>query len=67
MVAHELAEVLEDPKAVVVVEWGDVVSDVLPEKRLTIEFARVKSGEDHRKITISYPESLSYVVAGVNV
>lgn len=65
MVAHELAEVMEDPKTIVVVEWGDVISDVLPDERITVEFARVKSGEDHRGITVTYPKSLSYVVEGV--
>lgn len=64
MVAHELAEVLDDSKAIVVVEWGDVVSDVLPEKRITVEFERVKSGEDHRSIKISSPALFKYIVEG---
>lgn len=65
MVAHELAEVLDDSKAIVVVEWGDVVSDVLPEKRITVEFERVKSGEDHRSIKISSPALFKYIVEGL--
>lgn len=67
MVALELAEVLEDPKAVVVVEWGDVVSEVLPRRRITIAFGRTKSGEDHRRLTVTYPEALNYIAHGVVV
>ncbi len=64
MVAHELAEVVENPKAIVVVEWGDVVSDVLPKNRITVQFDRVASGEENRRIKITYPTELKYI-AGV--
>jgi tRNA threonylcarbamoyladenosine biosynthesis protein TsaE len=66
MVAHELAEVMTDPKAVVVVEWGDVISDVLPEQRVTVQLSRVQSGEDYRVLHISYPKPLQYLVEGVS-
>lgn len=66
VVAMELAEVLHDPKAVVVVEWGDVVIDVLPKERVTVSFDRVSSGENHRHITVIYPDSLAYIAEGIN-
>lgn len=65
MVAHELAEVMNDPKIVTVVEWGDVVSDVLPETRVDVVFERVSSGEDDRKLKLSYSPDLSYVTEGI--
>lgn len=36
VMADELAETAADTQAVVVVEWGDIIRDVLPEDRLTI-------------------------------
>jgi len=35
----ELAESLEQPNAVVVIEWGDIVHDILPQDRVTINLS----------------------------
>jgi len=56
---QELAEVLADAQAVTVVEWADIVEDVLPNNKLTV---RIKAtGEEGREIELSYPEQLKYV------
>jgi len=56
----ELAEALADPEAVVAVEWGDIVTQVLPARRLTV---RIKAtGEERRDLSFSYPASLSYLI-----
>lgn len=60
VVAYELAEVLKDPQAIVVIEWGNVINEVLPPQRLLIEFHRVASGEDNRMLNINFPEELAY-------
>jgi len=60
IMANELAEVIGDPAYVVVVEWGDVVHDVLPDTRMTIQFDQ--AAEDGRTITIGYPENLTYLL-----
>ncbi len=60
VVAHELHDVLEDPQAIVVVEWGDVVQNVLPPDRLNIQLKA--TSENERQITIKYPESLGYLI-----
>lgn len=60
LVANELSEVLGDPKAVVVVEWADIVGDVLPTERLTIQIKN--TGETQREFTYSYPEALNYLI-----
>ena len=39
IMASELKETTQDPKAVTVIEWADIVDGVLPETRLLIEFA----------------------------
>lgn len=63
IVADELAEVVRDPQAVTVVEWGDIVHDVLPAKRLTVKLEL--TGESSRQITFSYPPELTYLVEGL--
>jgi tRNA threonylcarbamoyladenosine biosynthesis protein TsaE len=56
----ELAEVLNDPKAVVVIEWANVVANILPPTRLKIRF--VTSAETKRQLTFEYPDELGYLV-----
>lgn len=56
----ELAEVIVDPQAVVVVEWGDIVEDVLPADRLTVTIRA--SGETSREFTVTYTKRLSYLI-----
>ncbi len=55
----ELAEVVQDPQAVTVVEWGDIVADVLPEQRLSVKIKVLD--EDKRQFTFAYPENLNYL------
>jgi tRNA A37 threonylcarbamoyladenosine biosynthesis protein TsaE len=57
---HELEDIIDDPKVVLVVEWADVVKHVLPENKLTITIKR--SGEEARELEFMYPKSLSYLV-----
>ena len=56
---NELAEVLADPRAVVAVEWGDIVGDVLPAKRLTVHIKA--TAETVREFNFAYPDSLQYL------
>lgn len=56
----ELAEVLADPQAVTAVEWGSLVKNVLPDRRLVIRIRAL--GENRRELTFSYPDSLSYLM-----
>jgi tRNA threonylcarbamoyladenosine biosynthesis protein TsaE len=59
LMAQELSEVLDDPKAVVVVEWAGIVDDVLPGERVSITITA--TGEDERVFDFRAPESLSYL------
>jgi tRNA threonylcarbamoyladenosine biosynthesis protein TsaE len=56
----ELAEVLDDPQAVVAIEWADIVEDVLPAKKLTVYIKALD--EQGRQLTFNYPDNLSYLV-----
>ena len=61
--AHELQDWLDDPRVVVVVEWGDIVAHVLPAKRLTITIK--VTGEDSRQLNFEYPKDLDYLTEGL--
>jgi tRNA threonylcarbamoyladenosine biosynthesis protein TsaE len=60
LMEHELHDALEDPHAIVIVEWGAVVQHVLPGKRLTIHIN--KTADDSRKLICTYPAGLTYLV-----
>ena len=50
MIAAELAESLEDSQVSVVLEWSDIVADVLPAERLRIDI--INSSEDTRQLKL---------------
>jgi tRNA threonylcarbamoyladenosine biosynthesis protein TsaE len=63
IVGDELAEVIADPQYVTVVEWGDIVHDVLPANRLTIRLDAID--EQSRKLVFTYPVELAYLLEGL--
>ncbi len=67
MVGHELAEVMDDPHSIIVIEWGDIVSDALPAERITITMERVPGGESLRCLNVSSPPGLEYVYDGESI
>lgn len=60
IMSEELAEVINDPKAVVAIEWAGIVNDVLPADRLTINITA--TGESERVFDFTYPEVMSYIM-----
>lgn len=60
LIGEELAEVLGDPHRITVVEWADIVQDVLPTQRLTITIA--KTPTDGRELTFRAPLALDYLI-----
>ncbi|HET7827727.1 MAG TPA: tRNA (adenosine(37)-N6)-threonylcarbamoyltransferase complex ATPase subunit type 1 TsaE [Candidatus Saccharimonadales bacterium] len=62
ILASQLAEAVQDQN-VVVVEWADIVKDVLADDRLTIEFKPTASSPDERDINFYYPENLLPLIA----
>lgn len=55
-----LEESLEDGKAIIVVEWSEIIKEVLPQKRLQV---MIKSKtENERELFITYPDELDYLV-----
>ncbi len=37
IMSQELDESIHDPKTITVIEWGDIIQDILPENRITIK------------------------------
>jgi tRNA threonylcarbamoyladenosine biosynthesis protein TsaE len=62
ILADQLAEALENNN-VVIVEWADIVKNVLPDERLSIEFKPVAASADERRITFNYHESQGQLIA----
>ena len=56
----ELAEILNDSAAVVVIEWAKLVENILPTDRLSINIKT--SSETARKFTFEYPDGLNYLI-----
>lgn len=65
ILADQLAESLSDDKAVVVVEWADIVKDVLPRDHISINLEPVAAEPDERAITFTYPEDLQTLIANI--
>lgn len=62
LVADQLAESLKDNKVITVVEWSDIVKDVLPDNRIIVELALAEIDPDARSIKITYEQSKSEMV-----
>lgn len=54
IMTNELAEAVHDPKMVTIIEWADIVENVLPEERLTI---RLNATSEFVR-SISLPDTL---------
>lgn len=65
MVGHELEEVLQDSQAITVLEWGEIVENVLPAESIQIKITRTSHDVDERAIVITCPEKFRYVVEGL--
>ncbi len=60
---YELAELIQDAKDVVIVEWADNVKDILPINTLNISIKH--SGDDNRNLVIEYNNKNAYLLEGL--
>jgi tRNA threonylcarbamoyladenosine biosynthesis protein TsaE len=63
ILSSELAEALTEPSSIVVIEWSDIIRQLLPKKQLTITFTQTADNE--RQLDFSLPADLSYVIEGI--
>jgi tRNA threonylcarbamoyladenosine biosynthesis protein TsaE len=59
IMAVELMEVLEDPQAVIIIEWAEIVASVLPENHIRISITT--TSDTTREFTISCPKKYNYL------
>ncbi len=59
----EITDVIGDERAVVAVEWSDIVSDVMPSTKVNISFT--VTDEDKRKISIRLSQELEYLLGSL--
>lgn len=64
IVKQGLQEVINDSGVVTVIEWADIVADVLPEKRMTVKLT--DGGDDNRILTIKCATQINYLLKGLN-
>jgi tRNA threonylcarbamoyladenosine biosynthesis protein TsaE len=60
IIAHELADTITNPKAVVVIEWAAVVHNVLPGPHMVITLKPID--EHTRNVLIDYPKEYTYLM-----
>jgi tRNA threonylcarbamoyladenosine biosynthesis protein TsaE len=60
LLREELAEVITDPHNVVIIEWANIVEDVLPSNHLTISITA--TGETSREYKLACPQDLAYLL-----
>lgn len=58
---EELAEILQDPKGVTVVEWGGIVEDVLPTRKLVITITATGEESRHYQLVASGDQAVQLV------
>lgn len=64
VVGEQLGEDLFRKDTVAAIEWGDVVSDVLPADRIVV--AITLGGDDARIFSFSYPPARAYLFRGIS-
>lgn len=57
--AEQIAESINDKNVLTIVEWSDIVKDVLPAERITIELKPTANDLNEREVTFIYPEKLT--------
>lgn len=60
LIAAELAEATSDPHIVTVIEWADIVQDVLPKERLRVTIRHTPAGT--RQLIFHAPRPLHYLI-----
>lgn len=62
---EELAEAVDDRQTITVLEWADVVADVLPADRLTIQFEYLPDESSRAVTLVPRGERAQQIIAGV--
>ena len=61
IVGMELAEVIDEPGTVIIIEWGDIVESALPGRRVLIRLAGEVKHQDKRMAYIHIPDGARHL------
>ena len=61
LLKYEIKELMINPKNILVIEWPELIKDILPKESIKIEFKY--TGEESRNINFTYPNNLSYLIS----
>jgi tRNA threonylcarbamoyladenosine biosynthesis protein TsaE len=59
-ILYELREIVNDKNSVIIIEWPDILDDILPPNKVKIKFI-YDEDLNKRIINIDYPEELKYL------
>jgi tRNA threonylcarbamoyladenosine biosynthesis protein TsaE len=62
IIKDQLKESLQSPDSIIVIEWSDIIKDVLPDKRYIIDISLTANDADEREISFHYPEDYSSTI-----
>ncbi|MEI6237743.1 MAG: tRNA (adenosine(37)-N6)-threonylcarbamoyltransferase complex ATPase subunit type 1 TsaE, partial [Candidatus Saccharibacteria bacterium] len=63
IIALELKEVIGDTQNVIVIEWADIIKNILPKHRMEVIIEN--EGGDKRGIILNYPAKIEYLVEAI--
>lgn len=63
IIRRELSEVMTNMPNVIVIEWPEVIENILPNQRIAIKMS--VNEDNSRSINVSYPDELSYLMKGL--
>jgi tRNA threonylcarbamoyladenosine biosynthesis protein TsaE len=65
ILADQLAESVSNRQAVTIVEWAEIVEEVLPDKRISVELQPTSSSSEERRISFNYPQDSLKTLAAI--
>lgn len=65
IMADELDEAIHDDQTITIIEWGDIIADILPSDRITLQI--VSPSETERKITATGHGAYKDIMEGIKV
>jgi tRNA threonylcarbamoyladenosine biosynthesis protein TsaE len=65
VLSEQLTESVNETNAVTVIEWADIVKNVLPDNVISVEFSPARSNPDGRRINFHYPEKFRPIIAAM--
>ena len=63
IISYEIGELLGEPNVVAIIEWGDIIANLLPKEHISITLGYLD--DNSRDITIKVPQKRAYIIEGL--